>query len=571
MSERIVLKKDPSTGEKYFETRLKGKDLLRAPSLNKGTAFSREERKKLEIEGCLPCAVENLQSQVARAYREYSEFTTALSKNNFLNTLHDTNDVLYYKLLMEHITEMLPIIYTPTEGLSIEEYCHEFRRPRGLYISYPDTDIIEDILDQRVNYEVDLILVTDSEEILGIGDQGVGGIGISISKLVVYSLCAGIHPSRTLPIVLDVGTDRQAYLDDPLYIGWRHPRLRGTDYDAFIDRFVTAVEKKFPNVFLHWEDFGRDNARRILNKYRDKLLTFNDDIQGTGAIAAAGLIAATNGLGKRMRDHRIVVFGAGTAGCGIADRFVSFMVKDGLTLEQAQKQIWCVDKQGLLNSNMTDLTEAQAPYARAPQEVAGWVRDDAGRITLEETVRQVHPTVLLGTSTVPGAFTEAIVREMASHVDRPVILPLSNPTRLCETTPANLMQWTDGKALVATGSPFPGVNLKGRAIRVGECNNSYVFPGLGLGSIVARARHVSEGMIDAAVEAMARTCPVYKDASEPVMPVLEQVRDISRAVAIAVAGQAQKEGLAKTMGDAELEKAMDEAMWEPEYVSIRPA
>jgi malate dehydrogenase (oxaloacetate-decarboxylating) len=565
------IKIDPQTKEKQYITDFKGKTLLRTPTLNKGSAFSREERKLFELSGCLPYAVETIDRQVERVYREYLEFTTPLEKNNFLNTLHDTNEVLYYRLLLEHIAEMMPIIYTPTEGLSIEKYSHEFRRPRGLYVTYPDIDNIDSILEERVNEGIDLILVTDSEEILGIGDQGVGGIGIAVSKLVVYSLCAGVDPTRTLPIVLDVGTNRKSFLDDPLYVGWREPRVRGTEYDVFIDKFVTAVKKKFPGLFLHWEDFGRSNARRILEKYQDTMCTFNDDMQGTGAIATAGLLASSKGLGVNMRDHRIVIFGAGTAGCGVADRIADFMVKDGLSLEEARKQIWCVDKPGLLLSDTPDLTGAQKAYVRDPKEVEGWTRDSSGKIGLEEVVSKVHPTVLLGTSTRPGAFTEAIVKDMAAHTERPIIFPLSNPTKLNEAKPEDVIKWTDGKALIATGSPFDDVSFQGRSIRIGECNNAYVFPGLGLGAVVSKATRVSEGMIQAAVEAMAETCPVYKDSYSPLMPPLEGVRSVSKKVAIAVATQAMEEGLATNKPESGFETAINEAMWKPQYIPISKA
>ncbi|HHT9133662.1 MAG TPA: NAD-dependent malic enzyme [Candidatus Avalokitesvara rifleensis] len=570
MGKAIFTIKQDSLGKTFYETSLKGHELLCFPTLNKGTAFTREEREQLELEGLLPYAVESLQLQVDRAYQQFGKFQTALQKNVFINALHDSNEVRFYKLLLDHITEMLPIVYTPTEGLAIEEYSHEYRRPRGLYISYPDRDCINELIEERGGQDVDIVLVTDSEAILGIGDQGVGGIGISVAKLVVYTLAAGINPSRVLPVVLDVGTNNETLLNDPFYMGWRNPRVIGPDYDDMIDKFVRAINKTFPSILVHWEDFGRSNARRILGKYRNKICTFNDDIQGTGAIAAAGLIAASNSIETRLRDHKIVIFGSGTAGCGIGDQFVHWMIKDGLTEKEARQKIWPIDKQGLLLSDMDDLTDAQKVYARDPEEVASWSRDNKNIITLEEVVKQVQPTVLVGTSTKPGAFTEGIIRDMAKHVDRPIIFPLSNPTKLCEARPSDIVKWTDNKALIATGSPFPTCTYEDKMIRIGECNNAYIFPGIGLGTVVAKAKHISDDMFAVAVEAMAKHCPVYNDSYAPLMPVLEEVRKISRTIALAVAKQAQKEGMAEPMSEEDLEKAISEAMWEPKYIPIKP-
>ena len=570
MGKAIFTIKQDSLGKAFYETNLKGHELLSFPTLNKGTAFTREEREQLELEGLLPYAVESLQSQVDRAYQQFGKFQTALQKNVFTNALHDSNEVLFYKLLLDHITEMLPIVYTPTAGLAIEEYSHEYRRPRGLYISYPDRDCINELIEERVGQDVDIVLVTDSEAILGIGDQGVGGIAISVAKLVVYTLAAGINPSRVLPVVLDVGTNNEALLNDPFYMGWRNPRVIGPDYDDMIDEFVRAINKTFPSILVHWEDFGRSNARRILGKYRNKFCIFNDDIQGTGAIAAAGLIAASNSIETRLRDHKIVIFGFGTAGCGIGDQFAHWMIKDGLTEKEARQKIWTIDKQGLLLSDMDDLTDAQKVYARDPEEVASWSRDNKNIIALEEVVKQVQPTVLVGTSTKPGAFTEGIIRDMAKHVDRPIIFPLSNPTKLCEARPSDIVKWTDNKALIATGSPFPTCTYEDKVIRIGQCNNAYIFPGIGLGTVVAKAKHISDDMVAVAVRAMAKYCPVYNDSYAPLMPVLEEVRKISRTIALAVAKQAQKEGMAEPMSEEDLEKAISEAMWEPKYIPIKP-
>jgi malate dehydrogenase (oxaloacetate-decarboxylating) len=470
-------------------TRLRGRQVFGDPRLNKGTGFSADEREALGLVGLMPYKVFSLEEQAARSYAQYSAQPTDLLKSVFLTALHDRNEVLFYRLLTDHLREMLPIVYTPTIGQAIERYSHEYRRPRGVYLSVDAPELIESSLaatDVEPG-EVDLIVATDAEAILGIGDWGVGGIAIAEGKLVVYCAAGGIDPNRAIPVILDVGTNRPELLDDPLYLGNAHPRVDRDTYDRFVDAYVTAATKLFPDALLHWEDFGPGNAHRILDRYRDRILTFNDDIQGTGAVNLAAVLSGVAVSRVPLAEHRVVIFGAGSAGSGIARQLRDAMVGSGLTPEEATARIWAVDRAGLLTDDMDDLRSFQRPYARPAGEVAGWARDpDLGGIALEEVVRRVGPTILVGTSTRTGAFTEAIVQTMAERCERPIILPLSNPTRLAEAVPADLLRWTDGRALVATGSPFEPVTHDKVTYVIGQANNALVFPGLGLGAVVAR-------------------------------------------------------------------------------------
>jgi malate dehydrogenase (oxaloacetate-decarboxylating) len=494
-----------------------------------------------------------------------------VSKHITLSSLHDRNEVLFYRLLSEHLREMLPIVYTPTVGTAIERYSQDYRRPRGVYLSIDEPEGIEAAFRNfgLAAGDVDLIVATDAEQILGIGDWGVGGIAISIGKLVVYTAAAGIDPSRVMPVMLDVGTDRQSLLDDPLYLGNRHPRVRDERYDAFIGAYVSTATRLFPSAVLHWEDFGPANARRIIEKYRDQVCTFNDDMQGTGAITLAAALSAVRVSGVPLRDQRIVIFGAGTAGIGNADQLRAAMTRDGLSNEEASRRFWCVDRAGLLTRGMeAALRDFQRPYARADSEVDGWVRTGpGGGIDLAEVVRRVHPTMLIGTSTVGGAFSEPIVRDMAAHTQRPIILPLSNPTPLAEATPADLIHWTDGRVLVATGSPFDPVTYNGVTQVVGQVNNALLFPGLGLGTIVVRASHISDGMLAAAAAAVAGLVNVSQPGAA-LLPLVEDLRETSVAVAVAVARTAIQEGLAREKLGEDLERAVRDAMWQPEYPAI---
>ncbi|MGW4958873.1 NAD-dependent malic enzyme [Nonomuraea sp. NPDC004186] len=552
-----------------FVTSLRGLAVLREPLLNKGTAFSPQERAELGLQGLLPPAVETLEEQVRRTYVQYGRQQTNLLKNVYLEALRDRNEVLYYRLLSDHLREMLPIVYDPTVAEAIRTYSHEYRRPRGVYLSIDDVDGIERAFQslQLGPDDVDLIVASDAEEILGIGDWGVGGgAGIAAGKLAVYTAAAGIDPARVIPVALDVGTDNEALLNDPAYVGNRHSRVRGRRYDDFIDAYVTTATRMFPGAMLHWEDFGPSNARRILEKYTERICTFNDDMQGTGAIVLAAMLGAVRVSATPMRDQRIVIFGAGTAGIGNADQLRDAMIRDGLDHDTATRRIWPIDKQGLLIDDMTGLRDYQQPYARPRDEVAGWSRDEHG-ISLAEVVRRVKPTMLLGTSTVHGAFTEEIVRSMAAQVERPIIFPISNPTERIEAMPADLIRWTGGRALIATGIPVEPITHKTVTYVIAQANNALLYPGLGLGVVVSRARRVSSGMLQAAAEAVAGMVDVSAPGAS-LLPQVDNLREVSATVAVAVANRAAEEHLARTTLRDTVQQ-VHEAMWQPAYRAIR--
>ena len=564
----LVFKQTKDTsGNSVIATPLEGKALLNSALLNKGTAFTLEERERFGLLGKLPSRVETLDEQVARAYEQYRRYKNDLSRNIYLNNLRDRNETLFYRLLSEHATEMLPIIYTPIVGTAVKEYSREFRAPRGLYITYPDRHHIDEILQNRTHPDIHLIVATDGGGVLGIGDQGIGAMDIPIAKLMVYTLFGGIHPSATLPIMLDVGTNNEELLNDPLYLGCRHPRISDSQYDEFIDLFMKAVRRQFPLAFLHWEDLGQRNAHLLLQRYGHNDCTFNDDIQGTGAVTLAALAAAIKSIGQPLAQQRIVVFGAGSAGMGITEQIMAGLQVAGLTSEQAHACFWLVDRAGLLTDEMTQLTPAQRPYARKSADVASWSRDMAGIIDLAEVVHHVKPTVLIGCSTVTGAFHEAIVREMSSYCERPIIFPLSNPTERAEAKPHDLIAWTQGRAIIATGSPFADVIWQNKVIRIPQCNNALVFPGIGLGVLAVRARYLSEKMIWAACVAIADCAPINQYSHAPVLPFLGDARALSRIVAIAVATEAVKEGLARVEAtEDDVETLVDGLRWQPEYL-----
>jgi malate dehydrogenase (oxaloacetate-decarboxylating) len=554
--------------EGRIATRLRGQDVLHTPLLNKGTAFTSDERAALGLAGLLPPALKTLEQQAARAYGQYREQPDDLARNVYLTALHDRNEVLFYHLVTTHLREMLPIVYTPTIAQAIQQYSHEYRRPRGVFLSIDHPEQVEASLLSLGSGpdDIDLIVATDGERILGIGDWGVGGVDIAIGKLAVYTAAGGVHPGRVLPVVLDVGTDRESLLKDEQYLGNRHPRVRGAAYDEFIDLYVTTAARLFPNALLHWEDFGADNARRLLDRYRLRFRTFNDDVQGTGAITLAAVTAALRVTGRHMRDQRVVLLGCGSAGIGIADRLRAGMVADGIGEPEATRKFWGLGRHGLITQDMTaTLRDFQVAYARPAGELKDWAREN-GAIGLLEVVRRVKPTILIGVSTIARAFTEEIVREMALHVERPIILPLTNPTTLSEAVPEDLMAWTDGRALVATGSPFPPVRHGGVLNTIGQANNALVFPGIGLGTIVARAERVSDGMLAAAASAVAALTDVSAKGAS-LLPEVERLREVSRAVATAVAARAAAEGLARGPVD-HLDDRVREAMWEPVYCPI---
>lgn len=536
------------------------------PMLNRGVAFTEAERVALGLAGRLPAAVLTLEQQASRAYGQLHRQGSDLAKNVYLEQLHDRNEILYYKVLTDHLAELLPVVYDPTVGEAIERYSHEYRRPRGIFLS---VDRLDDIAAAFGTLglapdDVDLIVCSDAEEILGIGDWGVGGIQIAVGKLAVYTAAAGIDPRRVIAVSLDAGTDNEQLLNDPLYLGNRHARVRGAAYDAFIAKYLRTASSLFPNALLHFEDFGPDNARRILQTYGDQYRIFNDDMQGTGAITLAAALAAVKVTGVPMRDQRLLVFGAGTAGVGIADQLHDAMVRDGASAEQARSQVWLVDKQGLLTTDMTDLRDFQQPYARDAAEVKAWGVD--GAVTLLDAVRHVKPTILLGTSTAHGAFTREVIEAMSAGVDRPIVFPISNPTSRIEAMPADVIAWSEGKALVATGIPVPPVSYDGVTYRIGQANNALLYPGLGLGTIVAGASTVTPGMLLAAAEAVAGQVDVSTPGAALVPPV-ENLRASSATTAVAVVRAAIADGVATKTVENPIQ-AVQDAMWQPVYPAV---
>jgi malate dehydrogenase (oxaloacetate-decarboxylating) len=553
------------TKEETIEIPLSGKALLENPLLNKGSAFSEEERRQFGLLGLVPPHVSTMEEQLARTYGSYTQKDTDLERYIYLVSLQDRNETLFYRLLQEHITEMMPIIYTPTVGEGCKQYSRIYRRPRGLYISYPQRNDIGAILSNAPNNQVSVIVVTDGERILGLGDLGVGGMGIPVGKLSLYTLCAGIPPAKTLPIMLDVGTDNQELLRDPLYLGWRHERVRGQEYDDFIEAFVQSVIDKFPNVLLQWEDFAKNNATRLLERYRDRLCTFNDDIQGTGAVTLAGLLAAMNLIGSKISKQQIVMLGAGSSATGISDQIVAAMMSEGLTKQEATSAIWLVDSQGLVHTGRQGLESFKQKYAQEIDRVNAWSSAAGDRISLLDVIKNVKPSILIGTSAQPGVFTEETIREMARHTPRPVIFPLSNPTSKSEAVPKDLIDWTEGRALVATGSPYPPVEFRNHTINIGQCNNAFLFPGVGLGVISSGARRVTNAMFVAAARVLSEFSPALRDPAASLFPALEGVRDVSRRVALAVAEEARTLGLAHEGSREELERIVDANIWIPRY------
>lgn len=577
-------------GENVLQTRARGYSVLRDPALNKGSAFDVQERQDLGLVGLLPPAEPtDLAQQVETAYLHYGQHASDLDKHVYMWKLHDNNVTLFYALIQKHLLEMLPVVYDPTVGEAIEAYSEVYTRPRGLFLSITDAAGVEAALaaSGASADDIDLIVATDAEEILGIGDWGAGGVDISIGKLAVYTAAAGVDPHRVLPVVLDVGTDNETLLNDPLYIGARHGRVRGQEYDDFVDAYVQAARKLYPKALLHWEDFGSTNCRRILDRYRDDFATFNDDMQGTGAIAMSGLFNALKAADTRWKDQRVVVLGGGTAGCGIADQIRDQMVRDGLTVQQAVAAIYVIDLPGLLTDDMADgLLDYQRTYAKPAGQVQQWQRTapavdptdasrwpamaqlqrerhDAGIIDLAAVVAHVKPTILIGTSTTPGRFTEQIIKDMAGNVERPIIFPLSNPTPLAEATPTQLLTWTDGRALVATGSPFDDVELGGVSYCIGQANNAALYPGLGLGAIVARATKISDEMLLAAALAVAGQADLTTPGAA-LLPSNANLRATSSVVAVDVIKAAQSQGLAGVQIDNPVE-AVRKAQWWPQY------
>jgi malate dehydrogenase (oxaloacetate-decarboxylating) len=552
------------------ETDLTGLDLLARPMLNKGTAFTDHERHEFELHGLLPPHVGTLDQQVERRLRALRACDNDLERYAFMRDLQDVNETLFYALLVRYAAELMPIVYTPTVGLGCQRFSEIWRRPRGLFLGYPHRERLDEIFASARYDHVRVIVVSDGERILGLGDQGAGGMGIPIGKLSLYTACGGIHPDRTLPILLDVGTDNADRLADPLYVGWRSRRVRGDAYDDFVERFVAAVTRRWPDVLLQWEDFAGSNAGRILARYRDAACTFNDDIQGTAAVAAGTLLAAVGVTGVPLVEQRVAVFGAGAAGCGIAALLLRAMIDAGLPEAEARRRFYAIDRDGLLVEGMAVRPE-QAPFVQPRDAVAGWTREHpgSGTISLFDVAVNARPTALIGVSAQPGMFTEPVIRAIARHVERPVIFPLSNPTSRAEATPEDLIAWTDGRALVGTGSPFPPVAHGGRHIAIAQTNNSYIFPGLGLGVLAAGAHRVTDGMFMAAARALAALSPSAHDREAPLLPPVDRLRAVAVAVAHAVAIQAVADGVAPAMDPATLDTRIDDQIWEPVYREYR--
>ncbi len=554
--------------EPPYQTRARGLAVLNSPMLNKGTAFSSAERKSLGLTGLLPPEISTIETQVKRSYIQYERFPDNLSQNIFLTALHDRNEVLFFRLFSEHLREMIPIVNDFTVGMAIKQYSHESRRPRGVYLSIDHEDAIEEAF---ANFgkgagDIDLIIATDAEKILGIGDWGVGGIEVSIGKLAIYTAAGGIDPARVIPVMLDVGTDRETLRNDPLYVGNRHARIRGERYDAFIESYVAIARRLFPRALLQWEDFGSGNGRRILKKYRNQFCTFNDDMQGTGAIVLAAAISAVRVCGTPMRNQRVVIFGAGTAGTGIATEIRDAMMREGLSEQEAGARFWCVDRHGLLTTAMAQpLLDFQLPWARPSAESRGWKHDGDG-ISLAEVVHRIQPTMLIGASAAAESFTEEIVREMAAHTETPVILVLSHPKANSEASSSDLIAWTDGRGLVATGTPSAPVTWRGITHVIAQASNAMLYPGLALGTIVSRAARISDGMFHAAASAVSSMVVVRQPGSS-LLPHIDDLRSISITVAVAVAEAAFREGLAR-VHLPDIVQQVHDAMWKPQYRRI---
>ncbi|WPP01882.1 NAD-dependent malic enzyme [Pseudomonas sp. HR96] len=545
-----------------------GPALLETPLLNKGSAFSPQERIDFNLVGLLPQNVESIEEQVARVYHQYTQCATDLDKHIYLRSIQDNNETLFFRLLESHLEAMLPIIYTPTVGQACQEFSSIYRTHRGLFIAWPDRERIDEILFSATKDKVKIVVVTDSERILGLGDQGIGGMGIPIGKLSLYTACGGISPAYTLPIVLDVGTNNQTLLDDPMYMGWRHPRITGKDYDEFIELFIKGVQRRWPDVLLQFEDFAQTNAMPLLERYRQRLCCFNDDIQGTASVAVGTLLAACKVKGEQLGQQVVAFVGAGSAGCGIAEHIVAAMQIEGLSEREARRRIFMVDRNGLLTDQMSGLHDFQARLAQQRDDLAGW-EGGANGFELAEVVSRAKPTILVGVSGQKGLFTEQVIREMVRHCPQPLIMPLSNPTSRVEATPAEILEWTDGQALVATGSPFAPVQLGDRRVHIAQCNNAYIFPGIGLGVVAAKATRITEEMLMAASNALAECSPVVTGEGDAVLPPLRDIQKVSRKIAFAVAKQAQKQAVALETSDEQLHEAIERNFWFPRYRDYR--
>lgn len=545
-----------------------GPALLETPLLNKGGAFSKDERIAFNLDGLLPHNIETIEEQASRAYKQYTSFQNDLDKHIYLRNIQDTNETLFYRLVHNHLSTMMPIIYTPTVGQACEEFSNIYRRARGLFISYPDRDRIDDILQNATKRNVKVIVVTDGERILGLGDQGIGGMGIPIGKLSLYTACGGISPAYTLPVVLDAGTNNPQLLKDPMYMGWRNPRVTGEEYEEFVDAFIQAVKRRWPNVLLQFEDFAQKNAMPVLNRYKDELCCFNDDIQGTAAVTLGSLIAACQASGSKLSEKKVAFLGSGSAGCGIAEQIVAQMKAEGLSDEKARQRVFMVDRFGLITDNMPNLVDFQRPLAQSLEHISDW--QTAGEnISLLEVMQNGKPDILIGVSGQPGLFTKEVIQTMHAHCERPIVFPLSNPTSRVEATPEDIINWTDGQALVATGSPFAPVEYKGKLFEIVQCNNSYIFPGIGLGVLACGAKRVTDAMLMSASRALASCSPMAINGDGALLPPLEEIQNVSRQIAKMVAKTAQLQGQALQISDAALDEAIEANFWQPEYRQYR--
>ncbi|ELR9972034.1 TPA: NAD-dependent malic enzyme [Vibrio parahaemolyticus] len=541
-----------------------GPALMATPLLNKGSAFSAEERSSFNLEGLLPETTETIQEQVERAYQQYKSFESDMDKHIYLRNIQDTNETLFYRLVQNHISEMMPIIYTPTVGAACENFSNIYRRGRGLFISYPNRDRIDDLLNNAANHNVKVIVVTDGERILGLGDQGIGGMGIPIGKLSLYTACGGISPAYTLPIVLDVGTNNPQRLADPMYMGWRHPRITGPDYNAFVEEFIQAVQRRWPDALIQFEDFAQKNAMPLLERYKDRICCFNDDIQGTAAVTVGSLLAACKAAGTQLSKQRITFLGAGSAGCGIAEAIIAQMVSEGISDEKARSQVYMVDRWGLLQEGMPNLLDFQQRLVQKHSNTKEWENEGNG-FSLLDVMRNAKPTVLIGVSGAPGLFSQEVIEEMHKHCKRPIVFPLSNPTSRVEATPNDIIRWTNGEALVATGSPFDPVVHEGRTYPIAQCNNSYIFPGIGLGVLAVNAKRVTDEMLMESSRALATCSPLAINGRGALLPPLEEIHLVSKKIAFAVAKKAIEQGVALEITDEALNDAIDQAFWQPVY------
>ncbi|WP_428772418.1 NAD-dependent malic enzyme [Vibrio sp.] len=541
-----------------------GPALLSTPLLNKGSAFSAEERSSFNLEGLLPENTETIQEQVERAYQQYCHFENDMDKHIYLRNIQDTNETLFYRLVQNHISEMMPIIYTPTVGAACENFSNIYRRGRGLFISYANRDRIDDLLNNAANHNVKVIVVTDGERILGLGDQGIGGMGIPIGKLSLYTACGGISPAYTLPIVLDVGTNNPQRLADPMYMGWRHPRITGAEYDAFVEEVIQAIQRRWPQALVQFEDFAQKNAMPLLKRYKNRICCFNDDIQGTAAVTVGSLLAACQAAGSKLSEQRVTFLGAGSAGCGIAEAIIAQMVSEGISDEQARSQVFMVDRWGLLQQGMPNLLDFQQRLVQKNKATKAWQSEGTG-FSLLDVMRNAKPTVLIGVSGAPGLFSQEVIEEMHKHCERPIIFPLSNPTSRVEATPSDILRWTKGQALVATGSPFDPVVFEDKTYNIAQCNNSYIFPGIGLGVLAVKAKRVTDEMLMESSRALATCSPMAINGRGPLLPPLEAIHSVSKKIAFAVAKKAIEQGVAPEITDETLEAKIEDLFWQPVY------